>query len=141
MNSIWPRRVFIAASKHFQNAADITLHIEGTEYIPTNKYLEFRLDGPVVKQYNNDYYELEYMVEIMWSLHVTHDDFHESQRIIGMITEAMIDICVYNEDDTYLGTLVRQNPIRTANFGQIDADTKIMQGTVFADYKICLTEN
>ncbi len=143
MNSNWPRRVFIAASKHFQDVADtypITLHIAGTDYVPIDKYLEFRLDGPIVKQYNNDYYELDYMLEIMWSITMTHDDFHEPQRLIGLITEALTDICVYNEDDSFLGTLIRKNPIRTANFGQVNSDIKIMQGTVFADYRICLTE-
>ena len=140
MNSEWPRRVFIAASKHFQNAATIPFFIEGTDYTPEAKYLEFRLDGPTVKQYNNDYYELDFMVEIMWTLAVTHDDFHEVQRIIGMITEAMTNICVLNGDGTFLGTLARQNPIKTANFGRINAETGILQGTVFADYKICLTE-
>ena len=140
MNSEWPRRVFIAASKHFQDAATVPLHIEGTDYTPEAKYIEFRLDGPIVKQYTNDYYELDFIIEIMWSVIMTHDDFHETQRIIGMITEAMTDICVYNEDSTFLGILVRQNPIKTANFGQVNAETRVLQGTVFSDYKICLTE-
>ena len=142
MNSDWPKRIFIAASKHFQDAADnypITLFIEGTDYTPQAKYLEFRLDGPIIKQYNNDYHELDYMIEILWSLIMTHDDFHETQKLIGMITEAMTDICVYNEDSSFLGTLVLQNPIKTANFGQVDTKTSVMQGTVFGDYKICLT--
>lgn len=143
MNSDWPQRVFIATSKHFQAIADaypVVLHIEGTHYAPESKYLEFRLDGPTVNKFNNNYYELDFMVEIMWSITITHEDFHEPQRLIGLVTEAMTNICVYNEDDSFLGTLVLQNPIKTANYGQVNVDTKILQGTVFVDYRICLTE-
>ena len=73
-----------------------------------------------------------------------NEDFHESYRIIGLLTKVMKDICIYKygNDDSLLGVLtLRQdtnNPIRVNNFGQVHPNTRLMQGTVEGSYQMFL---
>jgi len=154
-NANWPRWIYASVSKHFQAIADaypIHMYIESVERDTKNesKWLEFRLDGPQTREISKGYFRLDVEINILWSVHLDSADFHEQQRILGMLIEAMTDICIYkygkgiDDDDSLLGTLILQqdpnNPIRGNNFGQVRPDTQLVQGSVEGTYRMYLTE-
>ena len=145
----WPRWIFASASKYFEQIAqENNLHffIEGTERFTSDyqKYIEFRLDGPNMVELSKDYYRLEVEINLLWSFNQDQEDFHETERIKGILIEAMTDICIYkygngaSDDNSLLGVLSlkqdNRNLIRVNNFGQIRQDVKLMQGTVEGTY-------
>ncbi|KKN19231.1 hypothetical protein LCGC14_0947760 [marine sediment metagenome] len=154
-NTNWPRWIYASTSKYFQEIADaypILMYIEGVERDTKNesKWLEFRMDGPQTREISKNYFRLDVEINILWSVHLDSTDFHEQQRISGMLIEAMTDICVYKygngvvDDDSLLGTLILQqdpnNPVRDNNFGQVRSDTQLVQGSVEGTYRMYLSE-
>jgi len=134
----WPRWILIALTKHFQTMADdyeIALFIEETNYEKHTKYLEFRMLGPQIREVSHNYYHINVEVNILWSINMNDDDFHEQRRIVGTVLKAMDDICVYDDEDVYWNTLTllrKQNN----DFGQIEADSQIIQGTIEGFFEI-----
>ncbi len=154
-NANWPRWIYASTTKHFQAIADaypISMYIEGVERDTRNesKWLEFRMDGPQTTELSKNYFRLDIEINILWSVHLDSIDFHDQQRIFGMLVEAMTDICIHKygegvgDDDSLLGTLILQqdlnNPIRGNNFGQVRPDTQLVQGSVEGTYRMYLSE-
>ncbi len=150
----WPRWIFASTSKYFKDIADTNgLHffIEGTHrFTPENQeYLEFRMDGPSVREVSKNYFLIDVEINILWSFNQDNESFHRTTEITGILMEAMTDICIYRYgDDEYdngklLGTLSilqdKKTPIRVNNFGQIRTDVKMMQGTVEGTFRMTLT--
>ncbi len=153
-NANWPRWIYASTSKHFQAIADaypIHMYLESAERDTKNEstWLEFRMDGPQTREISKGYFRLDVEINILWSVHLNPADFHEQQRILGMLVEAMTDICIYkygdgvDDDDSLLDTLMlRQdpnNPIRGNNFGQVRPDTQLVQGSVEGTYRMYLS--
>ena len=148
-NSNWPRWLYASTSKYFQAIADaypIHMYLESVERNTKeeSKWLEFRMDGPQTREISKGYFRLDVEINILWSVHLDSTDFHEQQRILGALIEAMTDICIhkYGDDDSLLGTLILQqdpnNPIRGNNFGQVRPDTQLVQGSVEGAYRMYL---
>ncbi len=154
-NANWPRWLYASTSKYFQTVADaypISMYLESVERDTKNesKWIEFRMDGPQTREISKGYFRLDVEINILWSVHLDSTDFHEQQRILGALIEAMTDICIHKygegvgDDDSLLGTLILQqdpnNPIRGNNFGQVRPDTQLVQGSVEGTYRMYLTE-
>ena len=150
----WPRWIFASVSKYFSGIAQtegLFYFIEGTHRTTKEheKYIEFRMDGPNVTELSKNYFQIDVEINMLWSFNQDQENFHESQRITGILLNAMTDICVYRYGDDFvdnselLGTLSLQqnkkNPIRVNNFGQIRSDVKLMQGTVEGSFRMTLT--
>lgn len=147
INSNWTRWIYASTSKYFKTIADtypIHFFLEGLER-DTNEYtkwIEFKLNGPVIEEISSNVFKIIIDINILWSINLEKDDFHEPYRIIGLLTEAMSDICVYKygDDDSYLGTLQLNGSARVQNFGQIKQDLQIVQGFVEQEYQMILIE-
>ncbi len=150
-NANWPRWIYASTSKYFQSVADaypIHMYLESLERNTKNesKWIEFRMDGPQTREISKDYFRLDVEINILWSVHLDSTDFHDQQRILGMLVAAMSDICIYKygDDDSLLGVLMLQqdpnNPVRGNNFGQVRSDTQLVQGSVEGTYRMYLTE-
>ncbi len=154
-NTNWPRWIYASTSKYFQAIADaypMHMFLEGVERDTKNesKWLEFRVDGPQTREISKGYFRLDVEINILWSIHLSSTDFHDQQRIPGMLVEAMTDICIYkygdgdDDDDSLLGVLILSqdpnSPIRNNNFGQVRPDTQLVQGSVEGTYRMHLTE-
>ena len=150
----WPRWIFASVSKYFSEIAassDLHYFIEGTHRITKEhkKFIEFRMDGPNITEVSKNYFQIDVEINMLWSFNQDHENFHESQRITGILLAAMTDICIYRygdefvDNDELLGTLSlrqdKKNPIRVNNFGQIRPDVKLMQGTVEGTFRMTLT--
>lgn len=122
------------------------MFVEGVDRLTNeeDKWIEFRMDGPQTTEVSDDYFRLDVEINILWSVDIDCNEFHEPYRIAGMLVEAMTNICIYQygDGDALLGTLQliqeKGSPVRSNNFGQIRSDTKIVQGTVEGTYKMHL---
>ena len=150
----WPRWIFASTSKYFKDIADdnnLHFFIEGTHRFTqeNQEYLEFRMDGPSVREVSKNYFLIDVEINILWSFNQDNSSFHRPAEITGILMEAMDDICVYRygddfvDNDKLLGTLTlrqdKKTPIRVNNFGQIRTDVKMMQGTVEGTFRMTLT--
>ncbi|KKK55613.1 hypothetical protein LCGC14_3072780, partial [marine sediment metagenome] len=150
----WPRWIFASVSKYFSEIAtssDLHFFIEGTHRQTKDyqKFIEFRMDGPSITELSKNYFQIDVEINMLWSFNQDQENFHESQRITGILLNAMTDICVYRYGDDsvdnseLLGTLSlrqdKKNPIRVNNFGQVRTDVKLMQGTVEGTFRMILT--
>jgi len=153
-NPNWQRWIYASVSKYFKTVADaypIVMHVEGAERTSSeeSKWMEFRMDGPSVTELSHNCFRLNVEINILWAVHMSSRNFHEEQRLSGALVEAMTDICIYkygdgvDDDDSLLGTLVliqdKNHPIRVNNFGQVRADSHLVQGTVESSYQMHLS--
>lgn len=147
INSNWTRWIYASTSKYFKAIADsypIPFFLEGLER-DTNeqtKWIEFKLNGPIIEEISHGVFKIIIDINILWSVNLEKDDFHEPYRIIGLLTEAMENICVYKygDDDSYLGTLQLNGSVRVQNFGQTKSNLQIVQGFVEQEYLMFLME-
>lgn len=142
-----PRWVVASTSKYFSEVAinnNLHFFIEGTtrETKDYQKYIEFRMDGPHFTQLSKGYYRIDIAINILWSFNQDDEDFHEPERIKGILIDAMNDICIYKfgngpyDDDTFIGTLQLKQDVRANNFGQVKNDVRLMQGTIEGSYSM-----
>ncbi len=148
----WPRWAFASITKHFNDAAvlfDIPMFIEGTHRFTKSdkKYIEIRIDGPNIVEVSKNYFRFDIHINVLWAFNQDNEDFHEPQRIIGMLAVAMDDICVYRygsavfDDSSVLGTLQLKQGAISNNFGQVRSDVKLIQGTVEGTYRMYISCN
>ena len=142
-NSNWARWIFSSLTVYFQNIADennIYLQIEGLLRKTTDKSksFELRIDGPTTQELSHNYYKLDVSVNLFWSVDMDNIEFHEFQRVIGILVNAMDNICIVKTDSTHLGTLILQSPARAVTLGRTKEDSPVMQGSVDGDFSMYL---
>ncbi len=145
------RWLYASTSKYFNAIAlanDLHFFVEGTnrETNEQQKYIEFRLDGPSITELSKNYYRLDVEINILWSFNQDDEDFHEPERLKGILMDAMQNICIYkfgdgpNDDDSLVNTLqLKQDQrivTRVSNFGQVRKDARLMQGTVEGSFNM-----
>lgn len=153
IDSNWSRWIFASATKKFQIVADdltIPLYIEGIERLTKedSSWLEFRLDGPNIREISKNCYRLDVAINILWAIHLDSGDFHAGRVIAGKLQEAMtcFEVRKYGDgpfdDGSLVGVLKLQqdksNIIRSGDFGQLRPDTQITQGTVTGPFRMFL---
>jgi hypothetical protein len=155
-NPNWVRWVFASFSDHFTTAfADkLPLYIEG-QHRDTRElkdFLELRIDGPFAIQVSRGCWKLRSEVSILIQSVMDDKDYHRHVENLG-IAQSAFDVCIpmfrYGcrdaDDDTFLGQMkllqnrANRDFLEVYNFGQIDKDRKLMQGTVEAHYQMELT--
>ncbi|KKM60634.1 hypothetical protein LCGC14_1539870 [marine sediment metagenome] len=143
----WPRWILASISKHFNDIVDtynIPFFLEGTNRLVDDekKFIECRIDAPDITQLNKNYYKLNTIINILWSFNQDNENFHETQRLIGIINNAMDDICIYRygndfiDNQELLGIMTLQGETQIDDFGQVRSDVRLMQGTVEGTYKM-----
>lgn len=150
MNENWARWIQISALKVFKTMADannIHLFIEGQGRKTKNysEWIEFRTDGPHIRELSHNYFKIDFEINILFSCHMSKTTMYGPQILAGLIEQTMQDICIYRygNGDTFLGVLQivmdKNNSVQTNQFGKIRPDTDIVQGTVEGTYKMHLT--
>lgn len=148
MNSKWPKWILISSMRHFKDVADannIHFHIGGSPRFtaPHNRFVEFRMDGPITTQVSHNNFKLLVGISILYSTDV-QSDYQDECKIAGLFAAAFTDICVfrYGDTDDFLGTLtLRQtnsDGVKINSFGESSFDTKIRQGSIDALYEMYL---
>jgi hypothetical protein len=158
VNANWGRWIFASFSKHFNTefTSVITLFIEGqhrnTKY--ETDFLELRIDGPFAIQVSRGCWKLRTEISILAQSVMNDTSYHRHIQNIGTAQSAFkICIPIYklgngpSDDGSLLGQMkLLQNRadrhyIEAYNFGQIDRNTKLLQGTVEAHYEMELNTN
>ena len=65
-------------------------------------------------------------------------DFHIPQIVVGILLNAMDNICITKTNNTHLGTLTLQSAARAVTLGQTKEDSLVMQGSVDGDFTMYL---
>lgn len=151
-NTNWPRWIFASVSKHFYDYSqvhELDLFIEGQTRQPStdSDYTEFRFDGPSMQEISNRYWSINMEVNILIVSFINEEDFHKIHRSIGLVSGAFtcIPIMTYGDDPTVqIGVMdtVQQgrDRILITQFGQVAADSRMLQATVEASYNMKIYE-
>ncbi len=153
-NQNWSRWSFASISKHFDdNRQGLKLFIEVThrDTRKDEEYLEFRMDGPTLREVSKGCWKLRIEVNILVTATIDENDFHRIHRNAGIAQAAFaqgISVFKYgdgvDDDDSFLGCYkLLQNSstrdfIELNHFGQIDANVPLMQATVEGHYLMTL---
>ena len=116
------------------------------------RFMEVRIDGPNQRPCGTKgEWEFEVEIDILVSTTLDEKDIYTLDRLLGIAAEALnkeISVFRYGpkpggnpadsqNDSSYVGCLLLKpfpNGIRCNDFGQIEATTKVIQGTVEASY-------
>lgn len=154
MNINWPRWIRTTCILHFKNIIEpgLLLHIEGTDRrtVGEQSYTEFRLDGPFANEINPDYWLLDIEINVLIVTIRNDEDIYQHDRNVGLAATAFtkgIPVFKYGDgedDDPFaqLGCLILQSGKREkiviSHFGQVADDTRMIQSTVEAHYRLHL---
>lgn len=150
-NKNWARWSFASVSKHFDNNRQgLKLFIEGTHRdTRTDKdYLEFRMDGPTLREVSKGCWKLRIEVNILVTTTFDEEDFHRIHRNAGIVQEAFVTIPVFrfgngvDDDNSFLGcykllqSKANADLLELNHFGRIDQSVPLMQATVEGHYEM-----
>lgn len=142
-NPKWARWIKTSIVKHFDAVATangVHFYLDDThnDTATYDRFIELRVDGPIVTQFSKGYFRLTAGVNVLYSTDV-ETNYLDDAILSGLILESFSEICVYkyNDGDAYLGRMLPNDEIVINNFGIIK-DTKIKTGSVEAVYEIFL---
>lgn len=148
-----PRWIKSSVVKWFsdQLSNDVYFHLEGCDRRTDDRrqYVEFRLDGPYSRELSNNYWEFDIEINILVVTVRNQTDIYEHDRSIGLVCSAFVPgIPVWKYGDTSdddptvqvgcLRVIPKNELIRVTNFGQVRNDSRLLQSTVEASYKLNL---
>lgn len=158
IDSNWARWIRISIADHFnaKNRTDtalqpnpIPLYFEGQ--IRSNEQdvteMELRLDGPHIHEVSKNYYKISVEPNLILKTPVNEADIWAFDRVIGLAS-AMFDRCIavfrygngVQDDETFVFDLKRvDDPETLTPYGQVDGNTRLMEGSVSANYRGYIT--
>jgi hypothetical protein len=148
----WPRWIKTSIYKHFKSQLDpLYIYFEGAERLQDDhERAEVRIDGPHLTELSKGYWQIEVVVDILVLVKMGND-LYSIDRVVGNVLAAFqesISILQYGDgpdDDpgTMLGCLLLcpddKESIIVTNFGQPNINSKMLQQTVEAKYRMNLT--
>lgn len=147
-NNNWPRWVKASIAKHFDtNKGDTHLHVEGFERATEGKldWMELRIDGPYLKEHSKGEWVLNVEINVLLCVMVNAENAYRMEILTGRVTEIFeqnIFVYKYGDDSSLLGWLSLQprerEKVVISNFGQIRPDTKQLQSSVEAHFRMQL---
>ena len=149
-NENWPRWIAASIQQHFIDTVDASLpiFIEGQEKTvdEDEDFIELRIDGPNCTQLSKNDHNLYVEVNVLIQSHMNETDFHMIHKDVGKVLVAFTDILIYKygdnpgDDDSFIVCLRLlqggKEAVRTAHFGQIDPDKKLIQSTVEGHFEM-----
>lgn len=156
INPNWARWVKSSAVKWFADrVASNTLgfFMEGQDRrtMENRTYVEFRADGPNIKEVSKDYWHLDLVINILVVTIRNNADLYEHDRNVGLVAQTFTSgIPVWCYGDTtadnpavQLGCLLLQADQRDrvviSNYGQVKNDSRMIQSTVEGHYRLSLS--
>lgn len=146
-----PRWVAASIYKYLYDASvDLyPLHIEGQ--LPSNEnthpppYAELRFDGPYFREVSAGYFYIYAEVNVLCSVPV-QANFYKIQEILGHFADLLskpIPVYKYGDDESLLFCMLpvvspqgtKANELRINNFGVIELDKPLIQGSVEGHYE------
>ena len=161
-NHNWPRWIFASAADHFKQAADnigLPMLIEGidereAEKMRADDHVEFRINGPAVRELSRGYFRLDVDVNLMLTSMMGGQtqnayDIVQHAGVFQQAASGPIPVFKFGEgpedNETLLGCLTlrsgKRDAIRVIHFGQISRVDRIRQSAVDARYQLYLSTN
>lgn len=151
INANWARWILASASDHFETGRDsIPFYMEGADFSSENddQWVEFRLDGPDIKQISYNYWRFDIEINLLVSSVMDHEDFHKQVKLVGQFANLVNVIQIYKygnqvgDDDSFIGCLELRKDLDEvvviSNFGKIRPDTRLIQSTIEGHYQMFL---
>lgn len=145
----WARWLKASCAKHFDSLRQgVPLYIDGMDRDTAHlkNFGEFRMDGPRTEELSMNEYKLIVTINILVQHTMNEADLYGFERRMGIFHAAftsVIDAYRFgdgpDDDQSYLGCLLRSEPIKYSNFGVTDATVRAQQGTLEARYVLELT--
>ncbi len=153
INKHWSRWIAASCRKHFYDLRQgVYFHVEGDDRstIDQTEHVEFRIDGPDIKNPSKGWYVLDVAINILVKTNMNSENIDNMVVISGIIQAAFTEtISVYklgtgvDDDQSLLGCLRlrsdSQGSVLFNNFGQIDEDSRLTQATIEGRYRMELT--
>lgn len=144
----WPRWSLISFYKAIQAVKGVyPLYYEGDERTTRldQNFAEVRLDGPDIDQPSRNQFFLNCTLNVLISHKMSPSDLYLPEKVLGQFEDGFTDtVSVYrygngpDDDQSFLGCYVLQDPIETNKFGIIDKDYRVVQVTLEAEYRMYL---
>lgn len=146
----WARWIFASFSNHFyHNRQSIPFFVEGEERgtEQLEDYIEFRMNGPMMKECSKDYWLFEVVVNILVVHKMNDQSIHTLHDLVGKISAAFfscISIWKYGEGNDlnpdFLGVmrLIERDKqkIQINHIGKINPDVNELQSMVEGYYRM-----
>lgn len=153
MNRNWLRWIKSSTAKHFFDRLktnNLFCFIEGSDRRTAThqQYAEFRIDGPYAKEINANYWQLDVEINLLVVTNRDDQDLYGHERGVGFVCETFtpgIPVWKYGDSPTDLLGCLKLIPdnrekIIVSNFGQVNVDSRMLQSTVEAHYRLNLTD-
>lgn len=142
-NANWSKWIFSSLAKWFKdNTVGLTYFVEGEDR-DTQKaqtYIEFRCNGPMMRELNKDWWKLVVEINIFIAVKFT-DNIYDIHKVCGTVAAAFnngIPILKYGDDDSFLGCMILDQQagdnVVVTQLGQLNPDLLEMQATVEGYY-------
>lgn len=149
-NPNWPRWIMASAARHFKTC-NTNYFVEGFERDTNGKseWVEFRLDGPYIKETNKGQWTLNIEINLMVVVNASPKKVYRIEEIKGDVISLFLDcLDIYKlgetepDDQTLLGCMKliqrgRDRVIAT-NFGVVKPDIRQMQSSIEGHYQMHL---
>lgn len=149
----WTRWILASTSVYFDTNIDLPMFLEGQERNTNDdkNFFEFRIDGPNYTERTRDDWRVYVEINLLVQTTMIITDFHKHHKNLGVVAAPFGNIEIFRcgngpgDDDSLLGCLqLIQNDrtrerVVTSNFGQIEPDVKVQQGTVEGHFEMFLT--
>lgn len=150
LNFAWIGWIHASINKHFEDRRNMfSLYLEGDERVENDQedFAELRIDGPFIITPHKDLHYLNIEVNVLLQSVMDPKDLYKIQRLIGIFLAAFtnkIDVFKFGDgpldDSTLLGCFKRQRDLKETidvnYFGLIRQDTRIIQATIEAHYRL-----
>jgi len=144
-----PRWSAIAFNKAvFAVAGSTPVYLEGDERTTNceENFFEVRLDGPDLTRQTKSETEWEVTVDVLANCKIDPRDHYAVERLLGTALMAFTDTVLVKrwgdgdeDDDSSVGCFQLDGKITVNKFGIVDKDTRIVQATIAATYKMSLS--
>ncbi len=150
LNFAWVGWIHTSINKHFEDRRlTFPLYLEGDERVENDQedFAELRIDGPFILNPHKDLYYLDIEVNVLLQSVMDPKDLYKMQRLIGIFLAVFtnkIDVFKFGDgpldDSTLLGCFKRQRDLKERidvnYFGIIRQDTRVIQATIEAHYRL-----
>lgn len=157
INPNWERWAVASFEKQFKtvfDAASVPIFFEGDDRdtAKLTNFVEFRMDGPKIRELSKGYFRLFVPVNILVKHSMDDQNVHRIHRTIGTAISAFADhISMFKygndpdtDDSSFVVCFSRMDnlldQLRVNQFGQIDPIVRARQATVEGHYEAFITE-
>lgn len=144
-NENWGCWFVASIIKHFQdNVKDVDLVVTGQEILRDRNRLELSIDGPIIRESSNNYYNLKFIVRGVLSYYQNDTNILKYPMLKGHCASAFTrHICCYRYgpgfDQSQFAFLTELGEVDINDFGKVDDTARLMVAVIENRYQTQLS--